>query len=54
MATRLSPAVVADSVLRFLDLVAELHEVAVAIHNDNQDPNCDISRLSDSLASAIE
>lgn len=54
MANRLSTSVVADSVLSFLNLVSELHETAVSIHNDHQDWNCDISRLFSTLTTTVD
>ena len=49
-----SVGVVTDPVRSFLNLVSELHEAAVSIHNDHQDWECDISRLFSTLTTTIE
>jgi hypothetical protein len=54
MANRSSASVVADPVLSFLRLVSELHEAAISIHNDQQDWDCDISRLLSTLTTTVE
>jgi hypothetical protein len=50
----LSSVVVADPVLGFLNLASDVHEAAVAIHNDRQDWDCDISRLFTTLTITVE
>ena len=47
---------VADAVLSFLDVAADLYEVAVAIHTHRTQAlvNCDVPRLSAVLAAAVE
>jgi hypothetical protein len=54
MANRSSTSVVTDPALSFLNLVSELHEAAVSIHNDHQNWDCDISRLFSTLTTTIE
>ena len=49
-----SVGVVTDPVRSFLNLVSELHEAAVSIHNDHQDWECDISRLVSTLTTTVE
>jgi hypothetical protein len=49
-----SVGVVTDPVRSFLNLVSELHEAAVSIHNDHQDWECDISRLFSTLTTTVE
>jgi hypothetical protein len=49
-----SVGVVTDPVRSFLNLLSELHEAAVSIHNDHQDWECDISRLFSTLTTTVE
>ena len=49
-----SVGVVTDPVRSFLNLVSELHEAAVSIHNDHQNWDCDISRLFSTLTTTVE
>jgi hypothetical protein len=53
MATSSSPNMLADAMSRFLDLIVELHEVAVGIHNNHPDVDCDFSRLFTAVSAAV-
>jgi hypothetical protein len=54
MATQSLTDVLADSVQSFLNILAEVHEAAVALHNGYPHCDCDISQLSTTLAATVE
>ena len=54
MSTQKLTDVVAASTMRFLDLTVEIHNAAIAIHNENLEKDCDIAKLSTALAATVE
>ena len=54
MATQNPTDVVAASTMRFLDLTVEIHNAAIAIHNEHLDEDCDIAKLATALTASVE
>jgi len=54
MANEVPAIVVADLILNFLDNVAEVHKIAVAIHADHPHGYCDITQMSTTLTATVE
>jgi hypothetical protein len=54
MATQSLTDVLIDSVQSFLNILVEVYEAAVAIHNDYPRCGCNISQLSTTLAATVE